>query len=123
MNNQQTVITLSQTTIAAFTAMGWSNAQIAEHYGVTTQEISRAKTSFGMYKNRTKSKAEPAYTIQLSYDLPVTNVAAQNNSDLVDEDNFGYDVVDNTSDNSEEMTSEFPQEHSTLAEEQPEFRS
>ena len=66
------IIELSMTRIAALTAIGKSNQQIADIYGVKTKDIAQAKVSFGMYKTR-KSKdgtpKVPPYITTLAFDM------------------------------------------------------
>ena len=66
------IVELSMTRIAALTAIGKSNQQIADIYGVKSTDIAKAKVSFGMYKTR-KSKdgnpKVPPYITTLAFDM------------------------------------------------------
>jgi hypothetical protein len=60
------------TRIAALTAIGKSNQEIANIYGVKTKDIAQAKVAFGMYKTRKSRDGAakvPAYITTLDFDM------------------------------------------------------
>lgn len=71
MDSSVRVVNLSQKEIAAYTAMGWNNARLAKHFGVSTTDIYRAKERFGLYTVRNPKAAKaPEYVINLHFDMP-----------------------------------------------------
>ena len=66
------IINLSMTRIAALTAIGKSNQEIANIYGVKTKDIAQAKVAFGMYKTRKSRDGAakvPSYITTLDFDM------------------------------------------------------
>jgi len=65
------VIRISQTELGALRNQGYNRTAIAEHYGITPQELYQVMVGFNMVKQRTEKENLPSYIIEPVFDLPV----------------------------------------------------
>lgn len=65
------VIRISQTELGALRNQGYGRPAIAEHYGITKEELYQVMVNFGMVKQRTEKENLPSYVIEPVFDLPV----------------------------------------------------
>ena len=63
------VIRISETELYGLRGKGYNRNQIANYYGVTTQELYQVMVGFNMVKARTTSEDAPAYIIEPVRDM------------------------------------------------------
>ena len=64
-------INISQKDVLAMHGSGMSRKQVAQHYGVTSEDMYNVYQQFGMYKTRTQS-SNPEYRINPVFDFNTT---------------------------------------------------
>ena len=64
-----TVIKISQSAVALLRGMGKDLPTMAAKFKITEKEMRDVLEDFGMLKSRAKKVVEPAYVIELEYDM------------------------------------------------------